>query len=287
MCELLGLSFNISIKPSISFTGFRSKGEQNPDGWGIAYYPVANNKNKSEKSAQIIKEPINSKKSNLSSFLTDYQKLESKLIISHVRKSSKKNFGHKNTHPFSRELNGCEYIFAHNGTFNNNKDDFNKGRFIPMGVTDSENIFCHILGCIEENGITQWDSGNGKENFEWLSNKLNEVNENGKLNCIFSDSEYLFCYQDNNGHHNNLYYLHRKPPYDKANLSDEELKIKLDEEKYDDQTGYVVATKRLTNEYWESFEPGELIVFKDGEIIYSNKRDFDHPTETNKGILEY
>lgn len=34
------------------------------------------------------------------------------------------------------------------------------------------------------------------------------------------------------------------------------------------QRGYVIASKPLTNENWQEFEPGGLLVFRDGEIIY-------------------
>ena len=49
MCELLGLSFNQPISPSLSFRGFkfRSEKDKNPDGWGIAYYPHDFSQNKS------------------------------------------------------------------------------------------------------------------------------------------------------------------------------------------------------------------------------------------------
>jgi len=50
MCELLAMSFNLPVRPNISFRGFRHRGESNPHGWGIAFYP--------DESAQIIKEPI-------------------------------------------------------------------------------------------------------------------------------------------------------------------------------------------------------------------------------------
>ena len=39
MCELLGLCFNLPVRPDISFRGFRHRGENNPDGWGIAFFP--------------------------------------------------------------------------------------------------------------------------------------------------------------------------------------------------------------------------------------------------------
>jgi len=108
MCELLGMSFNLSVRPSISFRGFRYRGENNPHGWGLAFYP--------DESVQIVKEPIKAKKSSLSKFLQDYQEVRSKVFVAHVRYTSVGSKSHKNTHPFYRELSGKEYVFAHNGT---------------------------------------------------------------------------------------------------------------------------------------------------------------------------
>ena len=59
---------------------------------------------------------------------------------------------------------------------------------------------------------------------------------------------------------------HRKAPYGKVRLKDEDFKIDLAEEKKAGQSGYVVATKALTNENWQGLAPGELQVFRNGEI---------------------
>lgn len=66
MCELLGLAFNNPINPSLSFRGFRRRGNKNPHGWGIAFYP--------DNSCQIIKEPLNADNSELSEFIMGYAK---------------------------------------------------------------------------------------------------------------------------------------------------------------------------------------------------------------------
>lgn len=258
MCELLGMSFNLPIRPSISFRGFRHRGEANPHGWGLAFYP--------DESAQVIKEPIKARKSPLSSFLKDYSDVISKIFVAHVRYTSVSAKTHKNTHPFYRELNGKEYVFAHNGTLHN-YSNLELGRFKPIGETDSEYVFCHLLGCIEETDITRWEG----EDFRWFAEKLREINNYGTFNCIFSDGASLFCYYDKN-RYNGLCFAHRKPPYDTIRLLDEDWEINLAEEKDPNQTGFVVATKPLTNESWESFRPGELIVFKNGRMIYSNIR---------------
>lgn len=258
VCEILAMSFNLPIKPKISFKGFRYRGKKNPNGWGIAFYP--------DKSAQVMKEPVEVGKSPLAKFLQNYDGIKTKIFIAHVRRASKGSKSHKNTHPFSRELNGKEYVFVHNGNIENFKN-LSTGRFKPIGDTDSEHVFCHLLNWIEEQNIS-WD----KNSFNKLSNKLKELNKYGTFNCVFSDGEFLFCYSDKNSY-NRLCFLHRKPSYGKIHLVNEELEVNLEEEKRQEQTGFIIATRRLTNESWEDFKPGELIVFKNGKMIYSNKRN--------------
>jgi len=259
MCELLAMSFNLPVRPNISFRGFRHRGKNNPHGWGIAFYP--------DESAQIIKEPIQAKKSALSKFLQDYQEVKSKIFIGHVRYTSVGAKSHKNTHPFYREVNGKEYVFAHNGTLSN-YESLKLGRFKPIGETDSERAFCYLLNCIEKRDIIKWND----EDFDWLAQKLEEINKYGSFNCTFSDGKLLFCYHDENGY-NGLCFVQRKPPYGEIRLLDEDWQVNLAEEKRPEQTGYIIATRRLTDEPWQQFRRGELIVFKDGKMIYSNSRD--------------
>jgi len=260
------MSFHLPAIPSISFCGFRSRGEENPDGWGLAFYP--------DESAQVIKEPIKAAKSPLSNLLKDYVK--SRILIAHVRKASVGSPTLKNTHPFQRELDGKEYVFAHNGTLRN-YGGLRLGRFRPIGQTDSEHAFCYLLDRIAGRRIVGWD----EEDFAWLAQQLGEINRYGRFNCIFSDGEFLFCHYDKDGY-KSLCFVHRKPPYDTIQLRDEDWEIDLAGAKDPDQTGFVVATTPLTNELWESFGFGELIVFKNGRMVYSNHRDI---SETSSDSL--
>lgn len=256
MCELLGMSFNQPVSPNLSFRGFRHRGESNPHGWGIAYYP--------DESVQVIKEPIKADKSSLSEFIKNYPKIKSKILIAHVRYTSGTSVTYKNTHPFHRELNGREFVFAHNGTLHNYRG-LETGRFKPVGETDSEYAFCHILNSIENEQINSWTN----RSFEWLHDKIKEINNYGNFNCLFSDGEYLFCYYDKNGY-NGLCFVHRKAPYSQVQLLDEDFEVNLAEEKNPSQTGFIIATMRLTDERWENFHSGELIVFRNGDIIFSS-----------------
>jgi len=250
------MSFNQRVRPSLSFKGFRNRGKRNLHGWGVAYYP--------DEAVQVIKEPIEADESPLSEFIEKYPDMKSKIFLAHVRLTSGTSVTYKNTHPFQRELNGKEFVFAHNGTLHNYRG-LEIGRFKPVGETDSEYAFCHILNSIEDKQINSWT----KKSFEWLHNKLKEINDCGDFNCLFSNGEYLFCYYDRNGY-NGLCFAQRKAPFNQVQLLDEDFKINLTEEKDPTQIGFIIATRRLTNEQWESFRPGELIVFKNGKIIFSS-----------------
>lgn len=261
MCELLGLSFNKPVSVNVSFRGFRNRGKYNRDGWGFAYYPDYDNSSKVLcNSAQIFKEPISSESSDLSRFIINNHRIKSKIYISHVRYASSGSKSHCNTHPFNRELFGKEYVFAHNGTllgFNPFLTDY-----IPIGQTDSERAFCFILDKIKEKQIQNWS----KEHFDFLENLLNEINDYGNFNCLLSNGEFLFCYYDKSAY-KGLYFVKREAPFDVIKLLDEDFEVNLPEEKSQDQKGFIIATSPLTNENWQEFIPGELKVFKDGEII--------------------
>src|SRR5437867_4135652 len=109
MCELLGLSFAAPISADFSMRAFEERDEENPHGWGLAWYP--------DQSLAIVKEPIEWGKSQHSDFLESYQHLQSRIYIGHVRhKTTGGAPTHADTHPFGRELAGREFCFAHNGT---------------------------------------------------------------------------------------------------------------------------------------------------------------------------
>ncbi|MEM4973321.1 MAG: class II glutamine amidotransferase [Candidatus Hadarchaeales archaeon] len=259
----MGMAFNQPVNPSFSLRGFRHRGEGNPHGWGIAYYP--------DESVQIIKEPIKAGESSLFEFIRKYRGIKSKIIIAHVRHTSGSPVAYKNTHPFQRELRGREFVFAHNGVLHNYNKKLETGRFTPVGETDSERAFCHILASLEKEieegniNIEEWT----KKNFWWLHEKLREINEYGSFNCLMSDGEYLFCYHDK-GEHKGLCFVQRRAPFGTVRLCDEDFEINLDAEKDPSQRGFIVASRKLTYERWEKFEPGELIVFRNGDMIFSS-----------------
>ena len=254
MCQLLGLSFNVSVRPEISFRGFMRRGRSNPHGWGLALYPDG-------KAAQVFKEPVEAGASPLAAFLRDYPRLESPIFIGHVRIASAGGHFYRNTHPFERALRGRDWIFAHNGTLKNFGRE-ETGKSVPLGETDSEWAFCRILDWLDKTDVGQWNN----KNYKALAELLAELNELGALNVLMSDGERLFCYHDRNGY-NGLCYVRREFKHTRITLADEDWTVDLGRIKDPRQKGYVIATKPLTDEDWVRFTGGQLIVFRKGEIV--------------------
>jgi glutamine amidotransferase len=254
-CELLGLSLNEDVSTHHIFSAFRYGGEKNPDGWGMAFY--------SDRSATLFKEPASATESDLAEFLASYQLLKGKLLIAHVRRATVGRQTHKNTHPFVRELGGREYALAHNGTLEEFQSKLDLSGFTPVGTSDSEYLLCYLLGRIETEGVTEWN----EQSFEWLLGELHTINDTGSLNCVFSDGAHLFAYHDRDGY-NTLYHLRRTAPYNEVRFNGMAKRFDLGSVYPESLTGVVVATRPLTDEEWDGFTPGELLVFKDGTQVF-------------------
>ncbi|MGY5874277.1 MAG: class II glutamine amidotransferase [Candidatus Thorarchaeota archaeon] len=268
MCDLLGMSFNIPA--TISLDVFQTHGKENPDGWGVGYY--------NEHGLQLIKEPAPATDSTLYDFVESHMK--SKLFLSHVRRTTMGIRSYLNTHPFYRITKigdaRTEYTFAHNGTLQN-IEKLKLNSYQPLGETDSERAFCYILDAISERKIVTWT----QDDFAFLNDLLREINDQSNtFNCLFSDGTHLFCYSDENRHNDGLRFVKRDHPFGLFDLVRQEEKLGLIEIRSvnvsdvtdPDATGYLIVTEELTDEDWIDFEGGELVVFRNGAIVYPNLR---------------
>ncbi|MEQ9080795.1 MAG: class II glutamine amidotransferase [Sandaracinaceae bacterium] len=143
MCELLGMSARHPTDVNHSLAMLRPRGGEigpHADGWGVAFYEG--------RAARVFKEPVPAAGSRCLAFIADYD-YQSDIVIGHIRKANPPEFGRAsaNTHPFSRELGGCSWVFAHNGKLPGLTADprFSTTRFRPIGETDSEHAFCFLM----------------------------------------------------------------------------------------------------------------------------------------------
>jgi glutamine amidotransferase len=255
MCELLGLCFNKEVSVHLAFSGLKAGATDNPDGWGVAWYD--------EYGTQIIKEAKPVDRSRLARSFLEYLDARSRIFVSHIRRATAGPAGYLNTHPFCRKFRHKTWVFAHNGTIDSNQLNLSAEEFMPIGETDSELIFCGLLSWLNQYEIFLVD----RDGFSLLHEKLGDINQSGELNLIFSDGVHLFAYHDRSGYVG-LHYLLRQAPYEVVRLRGQYVTINLAEIIDPNERGYLVASEPLSDENWISFKPGQLLVFREGELVF-------------------
>lgn len=258
-CEVMGFSFNERVSGGHLFADFRLRGDLHPDGWGLAYYP--------DRSIQLIKEGNSAQQSDLAKFLAGYHGLKSETLIAFLRSASPGMGGaeHRNSHPFVREVNGRDFVLAHEGTIYKFRETLKLGRARPLGINDSEFLTCYLAGRIEKEGVKEWN----RETFGWLKKVLDETSRLGSVTSMFSDGEYLFVYVDKTDK-DDLFYVRREAPYGKVYFKHLKREIDLSTIYPESAKGMIFATRPLTDEKWTPLPAGELMVLRKGEVVYNS-----------------
>ncbi len=254
MCELMGMSANVPTDICFSFSGLVKRGgETGPhkDGWGIAFYEG--------KGYREFRDPNPSVDSEIARLIQSYP-IKSKVVISHIRQANVGGICLENTHPFSREMWGRYWSYAHNGQLTDAPENFPASFYLPVGSTDSEQAFCWLLAQLRLNFTDNCS-------IDPLSTALHgwceQLRGKGVFNLLLSNGEYLFAYCTTK-----LSWITRRAPFGKAQLSDVEMMVDFKQETTPNDVVTVIATHPLTdNEEWNVMQPGELIVFKEGEVI--------------------
>ncbi|MBC3767059.1 class II glutamine amidotransferase [Neptunicella marina] len=254
MCELLGMSANVPTDICFSFKGLRERGGHtgpHKDGWGVAFYE--------DKGVCIFKDPQPSYESEIARLISDYP-IKSKAVIAHVRQANRGKVAMANTHPFSRELWGRNWTYAHNGQLHGYQS-LPFERYTPVGTTDSERAFCYLLSELEK----RFPNGPGKRvsAFNHLKKLSNKLREFGIFNMLITDGEYLLAFCSTK-----LQWITRRAPFGIAHLSDVDVDIDFAKETTPHDVVTIIATEPLTaNEQWHKMQPGEAQLFRFGEPI--------------------
>lgn len=254
MCELLGMSANTPTDICFSFSGLMQRGGRtgpHRDGWGIAFYEG--------NGSRIFHDPLASVDSEIARLIRNYS-IKSRIVISHIRQANRGRICLENTHPFTRELWGRSWVFAHNGQLRGIKR-YPLGYYRPIGTTDSEHAFCFMLDRIRRHFPEP--PRNSRQLNRYVLKLAAELGQLGIFNFLLSDSRQLFAYCGSS-----LCWLTRRAPFGRARLIDEEMTVDFEEETTPDDIVTVVATRPLTNnEDWTIMQPGDLTVFRAGEMV--------------------
>lgn len=262
MCELFAMSSRLPTNVRISMQAFARHGgetDHHRDGWGVAIYDGSD--------ARLIKEDKPASQSHCLDYIRKHQ-CETNLLISHIRKQTQGEISFSNTQPFSRELSGQLHVFAHNGDLNNIKAHLHQSTpDQPLGSTDSEWAFCHLL-----HGMRQlWAKAKPgiQARFNLVRKFADLISPLGPANFLYSDGEYLFAH----GHERSqkgktgtfppgLFYLERKCH---ENIDGLELTHPCTESS--EQQVVLIASVPLSTENWLPFEAGEILMIRQGQLI--------------------
>jgi predicted glutamine amidotransferase len=255
MCQLMGMSANVPTDARFSFTGLVQRGggtDIHRDGWGIVFYRG--------KGIQEFKDPDPGAESEVAK-LVKLHAIKSKTVISHIRQANVGQVNLENTHPFRREMWGQNWSFAHNGQLKDGRHlSLPLGRYLPIGSTDSEHIFCWMLDQIHQHFPTMPRDRNVLLSFiKALASQLHSL---GVSNFLMSDGNMLLAHCSNH-----LHWITRRAPFGEARLKDVAMTVDFAAETTPKDVVTVIATEPLTvDEQWTAMRPGEMIVFEQGEV---------------------
>ena len=251
MCELLGMNCNVPTDIRFSFSGLIERGGRtgpHRDGWGIAFY--------AGKGCRTFHDPLPSCESEIADLVRTHG-VKSLNVICHIRKATNGRICLENTHPFTRELWGRSWAFAHNGRLKGVKD-LPLTFYRPIGTTDSEHAFCWMLDQIR---MRYPKPPQRDATLRHLVRGLAEqLDDRGSFNMLLCDSRYLYCYCSTQ-----LTWLTRRAPFGEAALIDTELTVDFAKETTPRDIVTVITTKPLTHhEPWQVMKRGSMVVFRDG-----------------------
>jgi predicted glutamine amidotransferase len=156
MCQLMGMNCRSPTDFTFSFRGFAQRGgctDKHSHGWGLAFYEG--------NGLRTFLDPLPAADSPIAELVARYP-VKTLNMMAHIRFATQGSVKLENVHPFSRELWGIHWSFAHNGdvpkfsNINCTTTTAEKMRFLgktqrrcgeilsyhPVGDTDSEAVFC-------------------------------------------------------------------------------------------------------------------------------------------------
>ena len=251
MCQLLGMNCATPTDITFSFRGFSQRAgitSDHSDGFGIAFFE--------DKACRLFVDNQSAVESPIAELVRNYP-IKSRNVIAHIRKATQGKINLENSHPFSRELWGRQWIFAHNCDLKDFLPELS-GRFTPVGNTDSERAFCYLLDQLVKR--FGYDEPKLDQVFDLLAEISPSIAEHGTFNFCLSNGQALFTYATTK-----LHWLVREYPFKPAQLIDIEVEVDFSQVTTPEDRVAVITTEPLTqNEEWTAFQEGEMILFRDG-----------------------
>jgi predicted glutamine amidotransferase len=270
MCELFAMSSRKPAAVTYSLDEFSRNGSKlrhNRDGWGIAFAR--------DREAFLVKEPRPANDSAWVKFIAEHP-IKTTAVIAHVRYATRGDHTMENTHPFRRALGRRIHLFAHNGTLKGIEQMVDEAelRYLPVGETDSELVFCMLLSRLERY-YDRNDTPSLETRFDVFSGICEEMKMLGPSNFLYFDGEVLFAHA-----HKRIYEeagellgprppgLHIKRCWNCTHCQEitcPGLNVELP-----DHQNVLLASVPLDDQGWEALPEGTIIALKDGGVLKQN-----------------
>lgn len=255
MCELLGVSVAPAARLGVYFHEFRPRAEENREGWGIAWWANGH--------PSILKEPVPAHESDMAARLAE-EHPASEVFIVHVRAATVGEPTVENSHPFLADALGRDWVFAHNGTVRD-LERLNTGRYTPLGTTDSELAFHHLLTRLElraDGSPLDDDAIAG----EVLAAGRELSTHDSRVNFLLSDGTTLYAYHDG---HKTLHVMEKHAAdLGEIGMADDDYRLSLEVGDAPAERAVIVASVPLTDEPgWRKLAAGSFLVIRGGEVV--------------------
>lgn len=262
MSELVGLSFDQAASPYLAFDDDPASVAALRNGWGVAWYP------NDELGAASIRDPTSGLSAGVTDVMADWGMMRTSLLMAHLRGAAKRAT-YRDTHPFVRNFGGRSWLIAHNGDL---IGDLTRELPLPdhpslrpIGPTDTEHLFCWLLGHLVEAGVeTMEDFG-----FARLLELLQRANELGTLNLMLADGSTLLAYRCTSGFQP-VYAGRFVPPHGsdgELHLTRAGISVRLGGHQDWNRSGVVVSTIDFDDEHFQVIEPGGYVATQGGKVV--------------------
>ena len=230
MCELYAINSRRPVRANEHLRTFYRDSVQHPHGWGLSWRDGA--------SVHLHKEEVRAIDSAyLAGVLED--PISSTNVVAHIRNATMGILAYNNCHPFlRRDLMGCPWVIAHNGTILDNRLTDGYGAY-AAGDTDSEQVVIFLVDELDDVAERKGAPLTFGERFVVLSHAVEELSANNKLNLVLDDGEHT--------------YVH-------TNTVEPTLYVRAQ-----DDTAFF-CTRPLDGEGWEPLPQNRLIAYRDGHM---------------------
>ncbi len=161
-----------------------------------------------------------------------WEHLESSVFLLHIRTATWGQLSDANTQPFSRSHGGRDWLFVHAGSLAQRFPRAEDAAFTPVGSTDTEAIFCDLLGRFAKKGWRSLGDAAPHELRDWFE----ELNRLGTITAVLTDGRDLCVYADagdrvsietNDRAERGIYVWKLVPPYGELSFGDDDLEVDL------------------------------------------------------------